>query len=348
MTTLRDFAAVPSNGLYSWLDEHDIALACTHSTRVLFIGRHDGQVVVTDEPFERITALGAGHDGEFWAASVFQLWRLENAVPPGGRSLYGGERLYVPRTARTTGQALPVDVTVLADGTPVFCSLNLSCIAVLHPRLGLTPIWAPRFVSAIVPEMRCYLSGLATRDDHPAFVTCAAAIDTERGWREQRRDGGVVLDVDTNEIVARGLCLPHSPRWHDKQLWVTQAGTGEVGIIDLADGRFETVARLDAFVRGLCFVDKFAVVGASGSRWDEIVDDLPVGDRLASRRPQMGLFIIDTETGAVDHSLQLDGTAREINDVLALPQVHRADLANPASILAQELITFPSERTAPN
>jgi len=38
------------------------------------------------------------------------------------------------------------------------------------------------------------------------------------GWREKRVGGGIVIDVQQNEIVAHGLSMPHSPRLHDGKL----------------------------------------------------------------------------------------------------------------------------------
>jgi hypothetical protein len=31
--------------------------------------------------------------------------------------------------------------------------------------------------------------------------------------------------------------MPHSPRWHEGRLWLLESGTGQLVLIDLADGR---------------------------------------------------------------------------------------------------------------
>jgi hypothetical protein len=42
-------------------------------------------------------------------------------------------------------------------------------------------------------------------------VTAVSQSDVADGWRDHRQDGGVVIDVTTNEIVLEGLSMPHSP-----------------------------------------------------------------------------------------------------------------------------------------
>ena len=38
----------------------------------------------------------------------------------------------------------------------------------------------------------------------PAYVSAVSRSDVADGWRERRRDGGVVIDVASGEIVASG------------------------------------------------------------------------------------------------------------------------------------------------
>jgi hypothetical protein len=65
------------------------------------------------------------------------------------------------------------------------------------------------------PEDRCHLNGVCGEGERICYVTARAATDIVDGWRDHRRDGGVVIDVEANRIVAEGLSMPHSPRVHD-------------------------------------------------------------------------------------------------------------------------------------
>ena len=75
-----------------------------------------------------------------------------------------------------------------------------------------------------------------------------------------------MIDVASNEIVANGLSMPHSPRWYRNQLWLHNSGTGEFGTIDLNTGKFQPVAFCPGYLRGLAFVGDYAVVTLSKPR----------------------------------------------------------------------------------
>ena len=77
------------------------------------------------------------------------------------------------------------------------------------------------------------------RDGSPAFVTVMARTDEPGGWRKGRNDSGAVLDVASGEAVTTGLAMPHSPRWHDGNLFVLNSGMGRLERVDLATGHRE-------------------------------------------------------------------------------------------------------------
>jgi len=120
------------------------------------------------------------------------------------------------------------------------------------------------------------------RDGAPAFVTCVGRSNVAEGWRDHRRSGGLVLDVASGEAVATGLSMPHSPRWHDGQLWMIQSGTGEFGRVDLATGAFEPVCFLPGFARGVSFLGNYAIIGVSRPRNNRTFEDLALDERLAA------------------------------------------------------------------
>ena len=72
---------------------------------------------------------------------------------------------------------------------------------------------------------------------------------------------GVIFSGATREPIARGLTRPHSARLHHSQLWVDNSGYGEVG--QIRGGRFEPLARLEGWTRGLCFIQDVLFVGVS-------------------------------------------------------------------------------------
>jgi len=163
------------------------------------------------------------------------------------------------------------------------------------------------------------------RDGRPAYATCVAATNVVEGWREHRRDGGLVLDVASGETVARGLSMPHSPRLHRHRLWLVQSGTGEFGHVDLASGRFEPVCFLQGFARGVAFLGDYAVVGVSRPRESRTFVGLALNERLAREgvRPLCHLAVINLVTGDVEHRLTIEGVVEELYDVAVLIGVIR-------------------------
>jgi uncharacterized protein (TIGR03032 family) len=133
----------------------------------------------------------------------------------------------------------------------------------------------------------------------------------------------VVVDVASNEIVARGLSMPHSPRWHRGKLWVLNSGTGEFGHIELESGRFVPVTFCAGYLRGLYFFDDYALVGLSKPRDNKTFAGLPLDERLQERGAQArcGVQVIDLRTGDAVHWLRIEGVVEELYDVIPLPGV---------------------------
>jgi uncharacterized protein (TIGR03032 family) len=109
---------------------------------------------------------------------------------------------------------------------------------------------------------------------------------------------GVLYSGATREPVLRGLTRPHSARLRAGRVWVDDSGYGEVGVA--ADGRFERVARLPGWTRGLAFAGNVAFVGTSRviPRFAQYAPGLdPVRSRCA-------IHALDAGTGALLGSLE--------------------------------------------
>jgi uncharacterized protein (TIGR03032 family) len=181
-------------------------------------------------------------------------------------------------------------------------------------------------VSDLAPEDRCHLNGLAVVDGRPRYVTCLGTTDEPGAWRANKASGGVLIDITSDRIVLRGLCMPHSPRWHEGRLWVLDSGTGRLLIADPATGGSQAVCELPGYLRGLCFVGPYAVVGMSKIREKHIFGGLPVQQRCA--RLLCGLAVIDTRSGAQVGMFEYTAGCEELYDVRFLPGVQRPMILN--------------------
>lgn len=315
-----------SRGFPGWLAERRISLALTtyQAGKLFLIGlTPDGRLSAFERSFQR--CLGLWSDGQtLWMSSKFQLWRFENVLQPG--QLYQGyDRLYVPRAGYTTGDLDVHDLAVETDGRPVFVNTAFNCLATLSQRDSFAPLWRPPFVGGLVAEDRCHLNGLALDGGRARFVTAVAETDVVDGWRDRRRDGGCVLDVAEDRVVARGLSMPHSPRVYRDRLWLHDSGTGRFGSLPLCGGAFEPLAFCPGYLRGLALVEDEAVVGLSKPRGERTFAGLVLDDELAARGAdaRCGLHVVDLASGETRHWLRLEGVVSELYDVAVLPGVLR-------------------------
>lgn len=329
--------------LPEWLAERQVSLAFTtyQASRLMLVGiSPQGRLTVNSRTFPRCMGLFASSDSQvLMLATNHQIWRLANVLQPGG-DYEGCDRLYLPRIGYTTGRLDTHDIVVDSGGKVFFVATGFNCIATLDSVHSFAPVWKPAFISTLANQDRCHLNGLALRDGKPRYVTAVAQTDVADGWRDWRADGGVVIDIETNEVIAQGLSMPHSPRYRDGKLWLHNAGTGEFGYV--ADGDFTPVAFCPGFLRGLAFVDNYAIVGLSKPR-DKTFTGLPLQERLeaAHAKPQCGLHIIDLATGQTVEWLRVEGPLAELYDVAVLPGTKLPTALSPQSEEVEKLISVP-------
>lgn len=352
--------AMGSRYFLDWLLQQRCSLGfTTYQTGKLFLvgrksasgagvptGEADQALSIFERTYNHCMGMCASPDGRtIWMSSRYQIWRLEQAPadvvpyrPVAGTATDGDDAnqppqwvgrgydvAYIPRIGYTTGHIDVHDMAVDADGRLVFVNTMFGCLATFSERANFKPLWRPPFLSALVPEDRCHLNGLAMRDGRPAFVTVVSRSDVADGWRDKRHDGGCVLDVASGEAVCTGLSMPHSPRWYRDRLWVLNSGTGEFGHVELATGRFEPIAFCPGYLRGLTFHGDYAIATLSKPR-HLTFNGLALNDRLSQKgaEPQCGLQIIDLRTGSISEWLRLDGTlVTELYDAVVLPGVRQ-------------------------
>ncbi len=306
----------------------DTALAVsTYQIGKLFLigAETPGIQSVSERSFERAMGVAPQGSAGMILAGHNAIWSFANVLPA-GQSLEGHDAVFVPRQAWYTGYLHAHDVVAAPTGMPIFVNTLFSCLACVDSTASFRSIWAPPFISRLTPEDRCHLNGLAVDDDgRPAYVTAAAQTDTARGWREVRAGGWVVMSVADNAVVCDGLTMPHSPRLHDGVLYVLNAGTGELGRVNPEQGRFEPLAFLPGFARGLAVVGDHALVGLSLPRAHRAFSGLPLEKRLRSEgyAPQCAIAVVNLQTGEADHVLRLGGIVRELYDIAFFPGLRK-------------------------
>jgi uncharacterized protein (TIGR03032 family) len=321
MDTKPQFELTGSRQFPAWLREQKASLAFTtyQAGRLFLIGfKSLERLSIFERAFNRSMGLYATSE-TLYMSSLYQLWRFDNSLYPGQTYKKNYDRLYVPQLAYTTGDIDIHDIVVDKNGQIIFVNTLFSCLATVSTQYSFEPLWYPPFISRLAGEDRCHLNGLALRDGEIRYVTAISQTDIHEGWREHRQNGGIVIDIPSNEIIVTGLSMPHSPRYYQDKLWLLNSGTGYFGYVDLDKGQFEPVTFCPGYLRGLSFIGDYAIVGLSKPR----ENSLPLEDNLKAKQIQArcGLLVIDLRSGDIIHALQIEGIISELYDVAMLPGV---------------------------
>ncbi len=172
---------------------------------------------------------------------------------------------------------------------------------------SFVPQWRPPFISKLAAEIVCHLNGLALENGKAKYVTAVSQSDVADGWRDRRHDGGCVIDVQTNEIIAMVYrCHTHRVSIATncgcliqvRPLWIHRS----------RDRQVCTVAFCPGYLRGLSFHGDFAIVGLSKSRENKTFSGLALDQNLQSgdAEARCGLQVIDLNSGDVVHWIRIE------------------------------------------
>lgn len=217
---------------------------------------------------------------------------------------------YIPRNIHITGDIDIHEMEMDKTGDLWFINTKFSTLCKSDNDNSFVPIWRPDFISALAHEDRCHLNGLCMVDGKPKYVTALGKTDVRGGWRENKRDGGIMIDIDTDEIVLEKLSMPHSPRWYRNKLWVLESGEGTIATVDIKTKKLNVIAELPGFTRGIDFIGPLAFIGLSQIRESATFSGLPITERLEERI--CGVWIVNIETGETLGNVQFTSGVQEI------------------------------------
>ena len=334
-----------------------LALSTYQAGRVVVFSPQGERLAQLNRAFDAPMGLGVAGEGAGLRlavaekAAVHVLANAPTLAPSYPRQPEVYDALLLPRQTLHTG---PLDLHDLAflpgrDGEPlglVAVNTRFSCLCGLggppgHVGPSFAPIWSPPFITALAPEDRCHLNGLATdADGRPAVVSALGATDTPRGWSDGRLTGGVLVDVPSGETIASGLAMPHSPRLVSvggtETLYVLLSATGLLATVDRADGTVTEVCDLGGFARGISVRGDYLFVGLSKIRKASTFAGLPVSERAG----EAGVAVVHAPSGRVAARLSFQASVEEIYDVAVLPEVARPGLVGPGQdVLGRALPT---------
>lgn len=317
----RPFRYVHTDGFSHLLSRLGVSLVVsTYQAGKLVLIRSEGdRCSVSLRNFPHPMGIAVAPDRMALGTST-QVWtfRSEPQIAPQLEPAGRHDGCFVPRSAHVTGD-IRVHEVAYVGGELWLVNTRFSCLCAVEPDYSFVPRWRPSFVSALVAEDRCHLNGLAVVGDQVRYVTALGETDARSDWRSNRGSGGILIDVPSGEVVARGLSMPHSPRVYDGKVWVLNSGQGALCTVDPSDGRCRTVCRLPGFTRGVSFHDRFAFVGLSKIREKRAFGGLPLEDRPGDL--ECAVYAVDIDTGRVPGFLRFEAGSEELFDVQVLPDL---------------------------
>jgi uncharacterized protein (TIGR03032 family) len=337
----RDIRCSHSESLPALLEQLRLSvLISTYQTgHLVVVAARQGKLVLSFHQFQRAMGV-AVKPGTIAVCTRREVWFLRNAPDIAAKLLPLGQydACFLARTAHFTGD-IEAHESAWVGGEFWIVNTLFSCLAALHPHYSFAPRWRPPFISALLPEDRCHLNGLAVADGRVRYVTALAETDSAAGWRAVKHNSGCLIEVPSGHLLSRGLALPHSPRVDGAQVYFLHSGKGELATADCRTGQLTAVASVPGVARGLALHGGFAFVGLSKAR--PTLEGVPIVQRRDELR--CGLWVVDLRTGTTAGHLEFTAGVEEIFDVQVLPGIVSPFISGPAaeSDTGQPLWTVP-------
>jgi uncharacterized protein (TIGR03032 family) len=253
---------------------------------------------------------------------------------PNAPNKYDG--LYMPRATYHTGSLDIHDLNFDKNDQLVGVNTLFSSLVKIDDNYNFTPFWKPKFIDKISAEDRCHLNGLAMLEGQPKYVTAFGTGNSFQIWRDTVTTGGVLIDVDSNEIIVNGLPMPHTPRIFNGELYTLLSATGELIKIDKEKGTYDVVVKLDGFVRGMDLYQDHLFIGLSKLRQNS-----STFAKLNLKANEAGIVIVHLPTGSVVGKMTYQSSLDEIYDIHLLPGKKRPNILNTIKPDYKEGVTTP-------
>lgn len=235
------------------------------------------------------------------------------------------DALYMPRLTYHTGALDIHDLRIGKDERIFAVNTLFSTISEITKDYNFQPYWIPPFIDKIVSEDRCHLNGMAMQNGLPKYASAFNKGNSFQSWREHVTTSGIIMDVDSNELIIENLGMPHSPRLYHGELYVLLSATGELVKIDIQKGTYDVVVKIEGFVRGMSLQGDYMFIGLSKLRKNSSTF---AKLKIAERANRSGIVVVHLHTGAIVGQLTYMASVDEIYDVHILADKVRPNILN--------------------
>ncbi|NME66954.1 DUF4915 domain-containing protein [Flammeovirga aprica] len=185
---------------------------------------------------------------------------------------------------------------------------------------------------------RCHLNGMVMKGGQPKYATCFNQGNQKQSWRSEITTGGVLIDIESNQIITDGLAMPHSPRLINGKMYCLLSAKGEFVEIDLKSGKVNTLLSLNAFVRGMDHIGDYLFIGMSklrenSSTFKQLIPHI--------KNNRAGIAIIHLPTMSFQGEILYKSSVDEIYDVKLFPNLKRPNILHPDSPESKMAVSTP-------
>jgi uncharacterized protein (TIGR03032 family) len=296
-----------------------IVMSTYQAGKIMLIGEHEGNLDLRYKEFPRPMGM-VWEKGKFYAGFGHGIWQFANYAGAAGAIAPKGsyDACYLPQNIHFTAD-IDIHEMEVCNNQLYFVNTKFSCLCINDGGSSFKPVWKPPFISLLQPIDKCHLNGFCSRDGEPRYVTALGTSDEPLGWRATKADGGILMDITTNKILAKGLSMPHSPRWHQEKLWLLESGKGSLSYYDFKKKKVIQVSTLPGFTRGLQMIGDFAFIGLSKVRESVTFSGLPI-TKLSKR--VAGVWVVNIKTGEIVSFIEFTDGIDEVFAVSVLPHRH--------------------------
>lgn len=318
-----------------------IALTTYQAGKVVFICPNINKEQITTLPRTFEKPMGMSVDGDKMVIALKdEVIVLENNRElaqhyPNKKNTY--DSLWLPRVTFYTGLVDMHDIKLGDDGIYAV-NTSFSCICKVDGNHNFKPVWKPNFIDNLAPEDRCHINGLAMVNGKPKYTTALGTTNTYQGWRKNIVEGGVLIDVETNDLILQNLPMPHSPTMYMGDLYILLSASGELIKVNVEEKSYSVIKKFDGFCRGMTIYKDYAFIGFSKLRKNSSTfAKLPFSEKANFS----GVKIIHLPTQAEVSSITYTASIDEIYEVEILPNMIRPNILNTINELHKSSLSIP-------
>lgn len=235
------------------------------------------------------------------------------------------DMMFFPRLTYHTG-GLDIHDLQFGENDALYAVNTLfSCLVRLDDNYNFVPFWLPPQITELVSEDRCHLNGMAFKNGKPKYASAFGLGNSYQSWRETVTTSGVIFDIETNQVIAENLPMPHSPKLFNNELYVLLSATGELVKVDVKTGKYDVVIKIDGFVRGMSLHKDYLFIGTSKLRKNSSTF---AKLEFAHKANECSIVVVHLPTASLAGKITYTNSVDEIYDIHILPDMIRPNILN--------------------